>query len=76
MVKDNKTYLTKISFSQAQKIITATANDLFQSSAEVVSSRQCLNRVLATDLHAKINVPAFDKSAMDGYAIRISDISI
>ncbi|OEF23258.1 molybdopterin molybdotransferase MoeA [Vibrio rumoiensis] len=31
--------------------------------------------VLAQDLHSPINVPPFDNSAMDGYAVRIDDLS-
>ena len=31
----------------------------------------CLNQVLASDIYANINVPGFDNSAMDGYAIAL-----
>lgn len=34
---------------------------------------QCLQRVLAEDIHAPLNVPAFDNSAMDGYALAAAD---
>lgn len=68
-------YLTKISYSQAQKIITTKAELLFNSTSEVVDINNSLNRVLANDVVAKINVPAFDNSAMDGFAIRYSDLS-
>lgn len=37
--------------------------------------RQSLNRVLAEDVIAPVNVPAHDNSAMDGYAIRYSDLA-
>ena len=70
----NLEYLNKISYSQAQKRISAKAEELFNPIPEVVNINNCLNRVLATDVMAKINVPAFDNSAMDGYAIRYSDI--
>lgn len=33
-----------------------------------------LGRVLAADIHAAINVPPADNSAMDGYAIRYQDV--
>jgi molybdopterin molybdotransferase len=68
-------YLTKISYSRAQKIITEKAGSLFSPVPEVVDINTCLNRVLANDLMAKINVPSFDNSAMDGYAIRYSDLA-
>ncbi|HGO5822859.1 TPA: molybdopterin molybdotransferase MoeA [Mannheimia haemolytica] len=35
---------------------------------------ECANRVLAEDIFSPINVPNFDNSAMDGYAVRISDL--
>lgn len=38
--------------------------------AEIVSYREVCGRVLAEDVVAPINVPAFDRSAMDGFAIR------
>ncbi|MFK8012545.1 MAG: gephyrin-like molybdotransferase Glp [Marinicellaceae bacterium] len=69
------TYLTKISFTQAQKIISEKASKLFNPEPQVVDINDCLKRVLAKDVTAKINVPAFDNSAMDGYAIRYSDLS-
>jgi molybdopterin molybdotransferase len=41
---------------------------------ERVSVRNALGRVLAEDIVPKINVPAHDNSAMDGYAVRFSDL--
>ena len=75
MVKAN-TYLTSISYSQAQKLISKKALELFNSRAEVVDINNCLSRVIATDIKAKINVPNFDNSAMDGLAIRYSDLAL
>lgn len=34
----------------------------------------CANRVLAQDIFSPINVPNFDNSAMDGYAVRVEDL--
>jgi molybdopterin molybdotransferase len=39
-----------------------------------VSVRNALGRILAEDIVPQINVPAHDNSAMDGYAVRFSDI--
>jgi molybdopterin molybdotransferase len=39
-----------------------------------VPLRQALNRVLAEDLFAQEAVPRFDKSAMDGYAVKSVDL--
>jgi len=43
---------------------------------EMVSLRSSLGRVLARDLVSPINVPAHDNSAMDGYALRGSDLPL
>jgi molybdopterin molybdotransferase len=41
---------------------------------ELVLLQEALGRVLAEDLVAPEDVPRFDKSAMDGYAVRSSDL--
>src|SRR6202008_1488423 len=41
---------------------------------ETVALRAALDRVLAQDIISPINVPAYDNSAMDGYALRGSDL--
>ena len=41
---------------------------------EKVPVREALGRVLAEDIVPSINVPAHDNSAMDGYAVRFSDL--
>jgi len=42
---------------------------------ERVSITDALGRILAEDIHAPYNVPPFDNSAMDGYAVQAADIS-
>jgi molybdopterin molybdotransferase len=42
---------------------------------ECVTVRNALGRVLAADVIAPCNVPAHNNSAMDGYAVRFSDLS-
>ena len=44
------------------------------SETEKVPIREALGRVLAQDIVPEINVPAHDNSAMDGYAVRFSDL--
>ena len=44
------------------------------TATEVIGIRQSLGRVLAQDIVPSINVPAHDNSAMDGYALRFSDL--
>lgn len=36
---------------------------------------ECANRILAEDIFSPINVPNFDNSAMDGYAVRVADLT-
>lgn len=40
---------------------------------EEVQLEQSLNRILAQDVHSSINMPPFNKSAMDGYALSSDD---
>ncbi|HEX8607552.1 MAG TPA: molybdopterin molybdenumtransferase MoeA, partial [Pedobacter sp.] len=35
-----------------------------------------LGHVLATDIYAKINIPAFKQSSMDGYAFKFTDVEL
>src|SRR5579863_3090746 len=41
---------------------------------ETVTLRQALGRVLAEDVIAPVNVPPFDNSAVDGYAVRAANL--
>tara|TARA_R110002049_G_scaffold13509_3_gene58660 strand:- start:10384 stop:11652 length:1269 start_codon:yes stop_codon:yes gene_type:complete len=43
---------------------------------EVVPIREALHRVVAQEIRSTINVPSHTNSAMDGYAIRSSDIPV
>ncbi len=40
---------------------------------EIVSIYECYSRILAEDVYAKIDVPPFDRAAMDGYALKAED---
>ncbi len=42
--------------------------------AEIVGVRDALNRLLAQDIVPSFDVPGHDNSAMDGYAVRFSDL--
>lgn len=42
--------------------------------AQMIGLDQALGRVLATDIHSQVNLPAWDNSAMDGYALRAADL--
>jgi molybdopterin molybdotransferase len=45
------------------------------SGRETVTLRQAAGRVLAEDIVAPLNLPPFDNSAVDGYAVRAADLS-
>ncbi len=42
--------------------------------SEKIPTKEILGRVLAEDIVPRIDVPAHDNSAMDGYAVRFSDL--
>jgi molybdopterin molybdotransferase len=46
------------------------------SEQEWIAITHALNRVLAEDIHSRINVPPHDYSAMDGYALHGSDLPL
>lgn len=54
----------------AVRIIVQETNQMKIENRDIVS---CLGKVLAEDIYSRDNLPNFDKSAMDGYAIRSSD---
>ena len=41
---------------------------------EETDLHQCLNRILAEDIYSDVDMPPFNKSAMDGYACRKEDL--
>lgn len=45
-------------------------------SSEVVAHAEVLGRTLASDLASPLELPAFDNSAMDGYAVRAEDLAL
>lgn len=61
-----------IEFNEALEIVLNSAIAL---DSEKIYLNNSLNRVLAEDIIADMNMPPFDKSAMDGYACRYEDIT-
>ncbi|MDO4816564.1 MAG: molybdopterin molybdotransferase MoeA [Bacillota bacterium] len=43
------------------------------SATEILPLHACMGRVLACDIHADQNVPNFNRSSVDGYAVRAAD---
>ena len=62
-----------LSVADAQRIIADFVTPL--QVVEKITLRTALGRVLAFDVISSINVPAQDNSAMDGYALRGSDLA-
>src|SRR5580765_7257599 len=61
-----------LELEQARKGILATIPTL---PAETVPTSAALGRIVAEPIHAPIDLPCFDNSAMDGYAVRSSDLA-
>jgi len=61
-----------IAVEQALETILSRIKVLGTERMDILSGR---GRVLAQDIHASLNVPPFDNSAMDGYAVKFSDIA-
>ncbi len=62
-----------ISFYQARQQILDTVPIL---ATEQVPLSDAAGRAIAADIVAEYSLPAFDNSAMDGYAVRVEDCSI
>ena len=63
-----------LTVEQAIEKTLSAASPLVQT--ETVDILDALNRVLAEDLRSTIDVPGYDNSAMDGYALRSADCPV
>lgn len=72
MFKTTKIDKIMIHPDEAMSIVLNSAKTLASESAKVIDS---IGRILATDVFSEIDLPPFDKSAMDGYAYNSSDTS-
>ena len=55
---------------------TILANAITPSVTELIPLNAALGRIVAQQQVAAINVPGYDNSAMDGYAVRVADITL
>jgi molybdopterin molybdotransferase len=62
-----------LSTSDALAALLAAAAPVSES--ESVSTLDALGRVLAADIVSSLDVPSADTSAMDGYAVRVADLT-
>jgi len=60
-----------ISYQEAKDIIDRHIQPITRT--ELLAIDETMNRVLAEDLIAAMNVPPFNRSAMDGYAVKAED---
>jgi len=60
-------------FLPLQEAIDLTLHHKMFCSVENIDIDDAYQRILATDLHSKVNDPPFDNSAMDGFAVRFQD---
>ena len=60
-------------FVSIERAIEIARQTPLQSSVETIPIQESLGRILANDLPSKVDDPAFDNSAMDGWAVRSQD---
>lgn len=63
-----------LSFDDALARLTGSAHAVRE--IEMADTMVARGRVLASDLHSPLSVPAMDTSTMDGYALRIADVPV
>jgi molybdopterin molybdotransferase len=73
MIIGNLLAKTMIQFEKALETVLASARQL---GSERIGLADALGRVLAEDVKSDMDMPPFDKSAMDGYACRRSDLEV
>ncbi|NOU47294.1 MAG: molybdopterin molybdotransferase MoeA [Bacteroidales bacterium] len=61
-----------ITLEEAYKIVTS---DLPRTATETIDFRMTAGRILAEDICSDMDMPPFDKAAVDGYACRRADIA-
>lgn len=63
-----------IAFEDAYRIVMDKASP--STDTERVLLGDALDRIVASSYYAPIDVPGYDNSAMDGYAVRVSEIAL
>ena len=64
----------ELSVSQAVAQLAALLDPV--TACETVPVADAVDRVLAAPVHARVDQPAFDNAAMDGYALRAADLAV
>ena len=60
---------------ELEDALASYASKLSPLPIEMIDTADALDRVLAQDIHAMTDLPRFDQSAMDGYALRSIDLA-
>ena len=60
-------------FVTIERAIEIARQTTLQFNVEFIPIQECFHRILAEDLPSKVDDPAFDNSAMDGWAVRSED---
>lgn len=71
MGEEFKPFGKLITYEEALSIILSHTSSIGRF--EIVDIERATDRVLAEDVHAKVDIPPFNRSAMDGYAVISSD---
>ena len=66
---------TLITLDEAWQRLQAALAGVGARATQTVPTDDALGRVLAADLVSGVDVPPHDNSAMDGYALRLADLS-
>ncbi|MBS3815265.1 MAG: molybdopterin molybdotransferase MoeA [Hadesarchaea archaeon] len=61
------------SYTRLEEALDKILSRINSLQSETIPINQSLNRVLYEDIESEVNIPPFDRSAMDGYAVRASD---
>jgi molybdenum cofactor synthesis domain-containing protein len=64
-----KEFRTLVSLEDARKALVP----FYRRDSEQVPLSGCYGRVLARDVHSKVDVPGFDRASMDGFAVKAKD---
>jgi molybdopterin molybdotransferase len=66
-------FLNIVEASDAKEIIKNLFNQLYNLKSESIPVKNSYNRVIFQDIYSEIELPLFDKTTMDGYAIKAED---
>jgi len=65
-----------MSVKTARKKFIEAVKKTFKPETEMVDLKKAHLRILAEDLHSEIDIPHYNRAAMDGYAVRSGDVAM